>query len=330
MKVGIEDIAFALPGTIHTNQMLREDYPDWNFDNLETRTGVYERRIAGPEETALDFAEKACKGLDLEGVNGLIFCTETPDHPIPSNACLLHGRLSLPDNVLSLDVNMGCSGFVYCLELARSLIKCGTASKILLATGDTYSRFINVGDRSTRMLFGDGAAVSIIKEAQNGKGIIDLILGSNGKEYERFMVPAGGARQPLDDASAVENKDKNGNIHSEENIIMDGFGVLSFFNSIIPGEVKKLLQQNDLELSDIDAFVFHQSSRVGLNSIARTLKIPGPKMIINMENVGNLVSASIPVSLKMALDEGQINSGDLIVLCGFGVGLSWATALVRI
>lgn len=330
MNVCISEIAFALPDTVVTNQELKESYPGWDFDRLEERTGVYKRHIAGPHETALDLAETACHKVDIDGVNGIIFCTETPDHPIPSNACLLHGRLGLPESVFALDINMGCSGFVYSIEVARSLIKSGSASKILLATGDTYSRFINPGDRSTRVLFGDGAAVSIIKETKEDLGIIDLKLGTSGKNYNRFLVPAGGARQPLSDATAIESKDENGNIRCAEDIAMDGFGVLSFFNSSIPDEVKILLQRNDLDINDVDLFVFHQSSRMGLDSIRRSLKIPKSKMINNMENIGNLVSASVPVALKIALDKGQAKPGNLAVLCGFGVGLSWATALVRL
>jgi len=330
MKARIDRIAYALPENVVTNQMLRENHPEWDFDRLEERTGVFTRHIAGPDETALDLADKACKDFDLDGVDGLIFCTETPDHPIPSNACLLHGRLGLPNNVLALDINMGCSGFVYSLEVARSLIRSGTAKKILLATGDTYSRFINSGDRATRVLFGDGAAVSVISQSNDDSGIIDLSLGSSGKHYDRFMVPAGGARQPLSKATAIESTDKSYNIRCAENITMDGFGVLSFFNSTIPGEVRSLLHRNDLELNDINQFIFHQASRVALDSISRALKIPTSKMVNNMGNVGNLVSASVPVALKKAIDDGQVKPGNLIVLCGFGVGLSWATALVRL
>ena len=330
MKARIEHIAYALPENVVTNQALRRDHPEWGFDRLEERTGVIERHIAGPGETALDLAEQACRDLDLDGVDGLIFCTETPDHPIPSNACLLHGRLGLAKNIPALDINMGCSGYVYSLETARGMIATGTAKRILLATGDTYSRFINPGDRATRVLFGDGVAVSIIAASTDDTGIIDLSMGSDGKYYDRFMVPAGGARQPFNDETSIESIDKSGNVRTPENITMDGFGVLSFFNDTIPGQVTELLARNDLGINDPDLFVFHQASRVALDSIARALRIPDHKMVRNMGKVGNLVSASVPVALKMALGEGQAKPGDLAVLCGFGVGLSWATALVRL
>ena len=274
MSVTIADIGVALPDNVVSNDDLRAQYPDWDFDRLEARTGVMFRHIAADGETALDLAVAACDALKdsgaLDGIDGLLFCTETPDYPIPSNACLLHGKLELPQNVLALDINMGCSGYLYSLEVAQSLIKSGAASRILLATADTYSRLINPGDRSTRVLFGDGAAASIITAADDDtSGIIDLSLGSEGKFYDRFIVPAGGARQPLRDATAVETEDKSGNIRTPADITMEGFQVLSFFNSV-------------------------------------------------------------PVALQMARDDGTARPGQLAILCGFGVGLSWGTALVRL
>ena len=185
MMARIEQISFALPDAIVTNEALREAYPDWDFARLEERTGVTERHIAGPDETALDLAEAACHDLDLDGVDGLLFCTETPDHPIPPNACILHGRLGLDETALAFDINMGCSGFVYGLEVARALIVAGTARKILLVTGDTYSRLINPGDRATRVVFGDGVAATLITTCDDGVGIIDVSLGTSGKLHDR-------------------------------------------------------------------------------------------------------------------------------------------------
>jgi len=335
MGVIIEKITYALPENVITNDELRSTYPDWDFERLEDRTGVYQRSIASEGETALDLVVKACSNLEgelensFEEIDGLIFCTETPDHHIPSNASLLHGRLDLPTNVFSLDINMGCSGFVYSLEMARCLIEGGQADKILLATGDTYSQFINPGDRATRTLFGDGAAVSIISRSEE-PGIIDTTLGSSGKHYDKFMVPAGGARQPASAQTASTYTDKNGNVRSAENITMDGLGVLSFFNATIPAEVKSLLKKHELEVVDIDLFVFHQASRVALASIQRALGISDSQMVISLESIGNLVSASIPVALKMAADQGRLKPKGRIVLCGFGVGLSWGATLIEL
>lgn len=336
MSVNIQKIEYALPVKVITNKELRDQHKGWDFDHLEDRTGVFQRHIANQDETALDLAEKACLQLTanseikLDDVDGLIFCTETPDHLIPSNACLLHGRLDLPQNVLSLDINMGCSGYIYSLEVARSLILSGVARKILLANGDTYSRLISAEDRATKVLFGDGAAISIIGLEEGKSGIMDTSLGSDGKHFKKFMIPAGGARQPKNAETGKQIMDKSGNIRNEENIAMDGFGVLAFFNATIPNTITKLLKRNNLAINDIDLFFFHQASRIALTSLQRLLKISDEQIYLALGSVGNLVSASIPVALKMAANENRLKPGSKIILCGFGVGLSWGSTLIQL
>ncbi len=336
MSIRIQQIGYYLPDNVVTNDDLRAKYPDWDFDRLEARTGVMSRHIAADGETALDLTMTACQQLlnedklDLGAIDGVLFCTETPDYPIPSNACLLHGKLGLPQDVMALDINMGCSGYVYALEVARSLIVSGAATQILLATADTYSHLINPGDRSTRVLFGDGAAVTVFKESNEDHHVIDVALGSEGKFYDRFMVPAGGARTPLSDATSIETEDKSGNIRTPADITMEGFQVLSFFNGTIPRHVTATLEKNGYTLDDVDLFVFHQASQVALDSIAKALKIPDEKLVNRLSHTGNLVSASIPVALRMALDDRTAKPKQLAVLCGFGVGLSWGTALVHL
>lgn len=334
--VNLEAVAYALPDRVLTNDELAASYPEWGFERLEGRTGVRARHIVEGNETALDLAFKACEALfaneDLVpgDMDALVFCTETPDHVIPHNSALLHGRLDLPTSVLSFDINLGCSGFPYGLEIARSLIAGGTANKVLFVTADTYSRLINPGDRATRVLFGDGAAVTVLGKCAPGHGIIDVTLATAGKQYRRFMVPAGGSRTPRSESTSISESDRSGNIRSPEDIKMDGLGVLSYFNSVIPPSVTDLLQRNNLEISDIDAFVFHQASAAALDSLQKALKIPDEKFIREMIDTGNLVSASIPVTLKLAMGKGRIKRGDLVVFCGFGVGLSWGSALVKL
>lgn len=336
MKVKIDAIAMALPKKVVTNESLRISHPEWDFDRLEERTGVIRRHIAEPNETALDFALTSCGQLESEGylvveeVDAVLFCTETPDHAIPPNACILHGRLNMRPDVMAFDINMGCSGYIYGLEVARSLIVSGAARKVLLATADTYSHFIHPGDRATRTLFGDGGAVSLLGPSREQSGILDISLGTDGRQHERFIVRAGRARFPSNTETSKLGRVRTGNLPTAEHIKMDGIGLLSFFNSKIPENVLGLLTRNNLKMEDIDLFVFHQASRVALDSLCRRLRIPREKMVYKMAETGNLVSASIPIALKLAFIDGQIKSGDLIVLCGFGVGLSWGTALLRV
>ena len=333
-KARIEAIAYALPAATLTNEQLKQEYPDWDFERLEKRAGVFTRHIAAKGETALDFAFRACEQLESEGalrkeeIDALIFCTQSPDYIMPPNSSILHGKLGLASNVMAFDITLACSGYVYGLQLADSLIRSGSARRVLLATSDTYSRYIHPGDRATRCLFGDGGAVSIISAAQNECGIRAIRCGTAGRHHEKFIIPAGGMRQERSTETCRIATDASGNTRTLEHIRMDGLGVLSFFNSTVPRAVKEVLAASQLQLADIDLFVFHQASQIVLETLCTALEIPREKMVFDLAEVGNLVSASIPVALKRAFDRGQARRGQLALLCGFGVGLSWGTALV--
>jgi 3-oxoacyl-[acyl-carrier-protein] synthase-3 len=330
----VEAISYAFPTMLVTNQQLASEYPNWDFERLEKRTGVFTRYVAEQHETALDFALRACRELDLQGrlrpedIDALIFCTQSPDYIMPPNSCVLHGKLGLHSEVLAFDITLACSGYIYGLRLADSLIESGAARRVLLATADTYTRYIHAGDRATRCLFGDGGAVSLISQSQNGRGIRDIRCGTAGTHYGKFIIPAGGMRLQRTPDTAKEKTDHSGNIRSDEHIKMDGMGVLSFFNATVPCSVRETLQRNGLSIADVDLFIFHQASQVVLDSIRAALNIPVEKMVYDLAEVGNLVSASIPVALKRAFDRGDAKPGQLALLCGFGVGLSWGTALV--
>lgn len=333
----IEAISCAFPQRSLTNDELRAVYREWDFDRLEERTGVFKRFVASDGETALDFAARACQELESQGclktddIGAIIFCTQTPDYIMPPNSCLLHGKLNLTPEVLAFDINLACSGYIYGLKLADSLIRSGATSRVLLVTADTYSRYIHPGDRATRCLFGDGGAVSIIAHSPDSRrGIRDIRCGTAGKHYEKFIIHAGGMRFPRSAETARETVDKSGNVRTEEHIHMDGLGVLSFFNATVACSVKEILARNGLAISDIDLFVFHQASQLALDSLRKALDIPEHKMVRDLAEIGNLVSASIPVALSRALLRGQANRGQLALLCGFGVGLSWGTALVNL
>jgi 3-oxoacyl-[acyl-carrier-protein] synthase III len=333
-SVAIEAIEFALPDRIVTNADLERENPGWNMSRLVERTGVEERRIAAPGETALDLGHRACLalaasgGLRPETIDALIFCTETPDYPLPPNSSVLHGLLNLPTNVMAFDITLACSGFVYALGIARSLILSGTASRVLIVTADTYSRLIHPGDRSSRSLFGDGGAATIVGTGP-GIAILDVAFNTSGAKYDRFIVNAGGSRVPSSGTTHETTVDRSGNVRTAEHIEMDGLGVLSFFNTVVPQAVADILRRNNLSPADVDCYVFHQASLVALQGVARGLNIPFDRVVVNLAKIGNLVSASVPIALRHARDEGRLKSGQTAILCGFGVGLSWATALIK-
>lgn len=330
-RLSVEHIEYHLPETIVTNEALAMRNPDWQMDKVAAHTGVKQRHIAEANETALDLAFEACKklGPEIRGVDAIVFCTQSGDYIMPSNACVLHKLLELPENVLAFDFNLACSGYIYGLAIVRGLLLTGAAKKALLVTGDTYSKYINKKDRSSRVLFGDGASASILSLSASKNSVIDIECATAGKGYEKFIIMAGGCRTPRTEKTREAIKDNSGNMKTSEDIQMDGMGILTFVNSRVPEQIRLVLSRNSLKVEDIELFIFHQASSMALDSLTRLLSIKPEKVFRNMENVGNTVSTSIPMALKDALTACRIKKGGKVILCGFGAGLSWATALLE-
>lgn len=335
MRAVIRDIAAALPEHVVTNARLHAEHPDWNFAALAEKAGVSERRIAAEDETALDLGQRACRALLAanpalgESVDLLIFCTQTPDHVLPPNSCVLHQRLGLAEHVAAFDLSHACSGFIYALSQARAHIAAGLARNVLIVNADTYSKLIHSADRSSRALFGDGAAATWVQASELPKGITDVVCGTAGAGYDKFIVPAGGFRRPRCGTTCVEKTDESGNVRTAENIYMSGREILAFVNRKIPQHVDDVLSRNQLKRDDIDLYVFHQASAMVLDSLTRLLQLPPAKVFRNMDKIGNTVSASIPLALAEARAAGRLNSPATVLLCGFGAGYSWGSAIVR-
>ncbi len=334
MALFLRDIACYLPEQTLSNAKLGESYPHWDMKQVEQRAGVLERRVAGPQETALDLARQACRALfarhpDLpEKLDGLIFCTQSGDYPMPSNSALLHRDLGLGTRVFAFDFNLACSGFVYGLLIAEGLVATGTCKNVLLVNGDTYSKYIHPEDRSARVLFGDGAAVSWLSGEGPGLKLIGGVAETAGKYFDKFIVPAGGFRNPRSPETALVREDASGNRRSDEHIQMDGLGVLNFVTSNVPRQVRALLDKLRLTSDDIAFFVFHQASKMALDSLGRLLKVPSDRLFTNLEKWGNTVSASIPIALHDAMRSGRLPPGKILI-SGFGVGFSWATCVLE-
>ena len=324
MGARIRDMAYALPHAVVTNDDLARDHPEWDMDRVVKRSGVLRRHVAAHEETALDLGRQACQKLfeahpDLPSlVDTLIFCTESADYRIPPNACVLHGQLGLPESVGCFDVGLGCSGYVYCLGVANALIASGMAKHVLVVAGDTYSKLVHPDDRSARVLFGDGAAATWVCGHDGPGGIRDVAWCTAGEYHDRFIIPGGGCRAPQPDADTAPG-----------HVQMDGMGILGFTGNRIPPHVLDVLKRNGLTVEQVDLFVFHQASRAVLDTLSRRLGIAPSQMCTNIADVGNTVSASVPIVLKAALDAGRVAPGDTLLLCGFGLGLSWASAVVE-
>lgn len=332
--IGIVGVAAALPEQIVTNDDLARTHPAWRMDRVELRTGVRSRRVAGTGETALDLGERASRELlerlavapDEVGV--VIFCTQTPDHIMPPNACLLQARLSLPTRVIAFDITLACSGYVFGLHLSKALVATDPSATALLVTADTYSRLISPDDRGTSTLFGDGGAATLVRAGERGR-IVDVELGTDGASAACFTIPAGGARRPRDAETGTVRTDRSGNSRTLEQIHMDGAAVLAFVQREVPRNVRALLIRNALRPADCDLVIFHQASRVALDYLRGAVGFSREQLYEDLDEVGNTVSASLPIALRHAELESRLRPGMRVLLVGFGVGLSWGSCLLE-
>lgn len=334
MKALLSAVRCALPEQILDNETLAKAYPGWSAEKILAKTGIRERRIAGGGETASDLGVEAAEklfgetGFDRGKVDYLLFCTQTPDYPLPSTSCLVQDRLGLGQGCGAFDLNLGCSGYIYGLGLAKGLVETGQASSVLLVTADTYSRFIHPADKSTRTLFGDGAAATLILAGGEDSLTGPFVYGTDGSGAENLIVPTGGARRaPVPGAAAVE--DDSGNARTVNNLYLNGPEILNFTLRVVPETVGRVLEKSGVGMEEIDLFVFHQANRFILDHLRRKLAVTPEKFFLALEETGNTGSSSIPIALSRAVAAGRIGKGDLVMLVGFGVGYSWGATVVR-
>jgi 3-oxoacyl-[acyl-carrier-protein] synthase-3 len=336
MDATIQAIDYYLPINILSNEDLAAEFPDWAVGKIEGKTGIVERHIVSANECASDLAEAAARKLFAGGacqpgeIDYLLLCTQSPDYFLPTTACILQDRLGIPTHAGALDFNLGCSGFVYGLGLAQGLIQSGQASKVLLITAETYSKFIHPRDKSVRTLFGDAAAATLICATESAKDLkSSYVFGTDGSGAGNLMVPAGGMRHPSSPETAEVVCDENGNWRSADNLVMDGGAIFNFTLQAIPECVCRLLERTGKQLQEIDLFVFHQANRYMLEHLRKKLKIPPEKFYLWLASCGNTVSSTIPIALKHAVEDGRLKAGQLLMMVGFGVGYSWGATLIE-
>jgi len=335
MKAAIRAIEFYLPDSILTNDQLSAEFPEWSVEKIEDKTGIVQRHIAAPGETSMDMGSRAAEKLLSSGIcaaeeiDYLIFCTQSPDYYLPTSACLMQEQLHLPRTCGALDINLGCSGYIYGLSLVKGLIETGQAKNILLVTGETYSKFIHAKDKSVRTIFGDGASATLISGVEGDEDWIGpFIFGTDGRGGKNLIVPTGGMRQP-ERGHGELIEDDSGNVRSTDSLFMDGAEIFTFTLSVIPSTFQRILQKSNLDMEDVDWFVFHQANKYMLDHLRKKLRIPEEKFVISFREIGNTVSSTIPIALKNMRDQGKLKKGDKILLVGFGVGYSWGANLIR-
>ncbi|MDF3887828.1 ketoacyl-ACP synthase III [Cupriavidus basilensis] len=336
MNARILDLAGYLPENILSNEDLAKIYPEWPAEKIFSKTGIVSRHIAAIDQTASDLAYEAARKLFHQGavspdeVDFIILCTQAPDYILPTTACILQDRLGISKRAGAVDVNLGCSGFVYGLSIAKGLIETGAARCVLLLTADTYSKYIHSHDKSVRTLFGDGAAATAIVADDSGENSIGpFVFGTDGSGAKNLIVEAGSFRRPKDEGSALERKDDSGNIRTAENIFMNGAEVMAFSLREVPKAMDLLLEKGGCDKAEINFFVLHQANKFMLEALRKKLRIPAEKMPICVEKNGNTVSSTIPLTLIEMREKGLLELNDRLVLLGFGVGYSWAGCILN-
>lgn len=329
--MSIEAIGVALPSTEHTAQdVARQTGADADF--IAQKVGLGRRRVLAPHETGVSLATAACEQLlqqrpELRGQVQLLVCvTQNPDRRLPHNSPQIAAALGLDSAVASFDISLGCSGFVYGLEIVEGfLARCGLQHAILV-TSDPYSRIMAAEDKDTNCVFGDAATATWVHRDGQRSRTLATDFGTDGAGASAISVPAGGAARPLvwlDGGPGVQP-------HSRDDLRlhMNGRAVFNFVLDRVPGSIQACLARAQCTLQQIDHFVLHQGSTFMLEALARKCQLDRSRLVINMDRHGNVVSSSIPLLLA-ELDAAGTLAGRRVLMSGFGVGLSWATAVVQ-
>lgn len=332
MGAKILKIETYLPEKIVTNDDLASVFVSWSAEKIEKKTGIKERHIASENQTALDLAEIAGKrildNIDKKKVDFLLLCTQSPDYYLPTSSCILQDRLGLKDTIGAFDFNLGCSGFVYGLAIAKSLICSNLAKNVLLITSETYSKHIHPEDKSNRTIFGDAAAATLVEYSDINQ-IFEFALGTDGSGYENLIVPNGGLKNRYN-VNALVKEDDLGSKRTDNNLYMNGPAIFNFTIKAAPRVVNEVLKKNNMELDDLDFVIYHQANKYMLDYLRTKSKIPSNKFYQKMTYTGNTVSVTIPIALQDCINNGVINKGDKVLLVGFGVGYSWAATIIEI
>jgi 3-oxoacyl-[acyl-carrier-protein] synthase-3 len=261
-------------------------------------------------------------------VDYLIVCTQSPDFFMPTTACLVQDALGIPTDSGALDVRLGCSGYVYSLGLAKGLIETGQARSVLVITAETHTKLANPADKSTRPIFGDGAAATLVVDHDTGS-LHSFVYGTDGSGGKHLVVPNGGMRRASDSYSPRSSPQDRGLNSNGYDMYMDGAEIFNFTLRVVPGCVDEILAKANLNFDEVDLFVFHQANRFLIEHLRKKLGIPAEKFVHALENYGNTGSSTIPIALADAESAGQLRPGMKVLIVGFGVGLSWGGAILE-
>ena len=319
MRAYITNIEYVLPMKIEENPQNR----------LTKKTGILRKHICSSNEIASDLAYRVAEkmfinGVDKNSVDYLILCTQSPDYYLPSTACILQDKLGLPTKCGAFDYNLGCSGYIYGLSIAKGLIESDQANKVLLLTAETYSKYINNHDGTVKPLFGDAATATLISAVDTEElGLDGFVMGTNGAGYNNLIVPVGGMKCRFAETTQVSETDDFGNSRTNYDIYMNGAAISDFALEVVPTTMEKILKKVKLTKNDIDCYVFHQANKFMLNYLQMKCELMEYPYWNDVSEYGNTVSCSIPIALKDMLERNKDKAIKKVLSIGFGVGLSW-------
>jgi 3-oxoacyl-[acyl-carrier-protein] synthase-3 len=332
-KVTIDAISYWLPEVKLTNSDINLKHPDWSIDKISEKTGIHERRISDENQFTSDIAVKVANKLfndykiNKSEIDFLILCTQSPDYLLPTTACIVQDRLGLSKSIGAFDFNLGCSGYVYGLSIAKGLILSGSANNVLFITAEMYSKYINENDKSNKTIFGDASAASLI--SLNGKGleINDFVFGTDGSGFDNLIVKNGGLVNRNLSGFDIFDTEENF-IRNDNYLYMNGREIFNFTAQNIPALITKVLSKNNLLKDQVDLFIFHQANKFILDFLMKKVSIDENKFYIFLEKCGNTVSSSIPIAIKEAIEEKLVNPNKKTLIAGFGVGYSWCSTIL--
>ncbi|HRO48269.1 ketoacyl-ACP synthase III [Agriterribacter sp.] len=329
--VAVKGISACVPKNIVRN-IDNLIFPENDINAFIGNIGVEEFRVSGDDICTSDLgvaaAEKLMDELQIDRmeIGILVFVSQTPDfHFLPNTACIIQDRLKLSTESLAFDVPLGCSGYVYGLSIISSYLSSGQIKKGLLIVGDTASKTTSKKDKSSAMLFGDAGAATILEYDEQAEGIY-FHLATDGNGYKAIIVPDGGFRNPFSATSLVERSNEQGLIRNSVNLHLDGLDVFSFGISEAPKTCRKIMEYLNIINDDIDYAIFHQANKMMNEKIRKKLSLPENKVPYSLKHFGNTSSASIPLTMVTEMRTDLQQKTNRLLLCGFGVGLSWGTA----
>ncbi len=317
VRIGITGLGVCVPDRVFTNKDL-EQFVDTSDEWILERTGIRERRFATDEQALTDIAGPAAvaamadAGVEPSSIDLIVVATVTPDMMFPTSSALLADSLGMPD-AAAYDLLAGCTGFMYAVAQAYSMLASGLARRALVVGGDVLSKILDWEDRSTLVLFGDGAGAVVLEPVEEG-GFLGFELGADGGGGEHLWLPGSGSRRFEDPDGLVK---------------MNGREVFKFATRVLVSSASKVLDECGLTVEDVDVYVPHQANKRIIDYAAGKLGIPEEKVVVNVDRYGNTSSGSIPLALADAVADGRVREGELVLMTGMGAGLTWGSALIE-